>query len=64
METNKSSYSMAPAEGEVGGEDKPKKVPTLAKALVLSIAFSANSGGQGTLIGTTTNLICKNQADQ
>ena len=62
IETNKSS--MATAEGEAKEEDKAKNASKLAKALVLSIAFSANSGGQGTLIGTTTNIICKNYADQ
>ena len=31
---------------------------------VLSVAFSANVGGTGTLIGTGVNLVLKGEADE
>ena len=43
---------------------KNNKVTYLGKALAISIAYSANCGGTGTLIGTTVNPVLQRHANE
>lgn len=45
-------------------EKKTMKSSYLGKALTISVAYAANAGGTGTLIGTGVNPILKGQADE
>lgn len=44
--------------------ERQNKTDYLGKALTISVAFAANAGGTGTLIGTAVNPILKGQADE
>lgn len=44
--------------------ESQQKAEHLGKALTISVAFAANAGGTGTLIGTPVNPILKGQADE
>ena len=52
---------------DINKDDKRKRharATLVAKALILSVAYSANIGGIGTMIGTPTNIILTNQKEQ
>ena len=48
----------------LGDQGLTKHFKELSKALTICIAFAANAGGTGTLIGTPVNLVLKGQADE
>ena len=44
--------------------NKNTKTAYLGRALTISVAYAANAGGTGTLIGTTVNPIFKGMVDK
>ncbi len=44
--------------------DLDKKFQALSKALTISVAYAANAGGTGTIIGNPVNMVLKGQADK
>ena len=45
-------------------ENGKEKFDAMEKALILSVAIAASVGGTATIIGSSTNLVTKGQADQ
>lgn len=63
LENHGSMYDLA-EEADEATPVSPKNASSISKGLVISIAYSANCGGTGTLIGTGVNLVLKGMADE
>lgn len=61
LPSNKESSLQLNAEAD---NDNDKNFSRLCKAVCLSIAYAANTGGTGTLTGTPPNLVLRGQVDE
>ena len=49
---------------EESDADIDKTFKELSRAMTICVAYAANAGGTGTIIGTPVNLVLKGQADE
>lgn len=64
IETNKNAYTFSIQMANADSQNTDKGYKTLRDSLLLSIAYAANCGGTGTVIGSGPNLVLKGLTEE